>query len=487
MPRMPIRPMAPRIHVLGPGGIGSLFAYFFHQHHVPFTLFQRKAPPPTATLRANSGAADTNNKANPQLNYPPTTLKYMNLTSLETTTVEPQAIDGLDWEPLFPIIDKELFRHDPVYNELSRSPIHHLLVTTKTYQTVEAIYRIRHRLRPWTTIVLMQNGMGVREEICKSMGWTDEKERPNFIQGIITHGAQKMEDTIVHTGKGHVWLAPVVDIADPISSVSSTNVSGSGTEYSGSMDRGSTLPPINQLLGKPTDGSLFPILTEPSKQVLATPYSYAKPAPFSAPFTDAPFSTFYVPQSSSAELQALRTRSLYEALSVFERLSEDMDLHILMPNHLLALQLSKLVVNACVNPVATLLEATNGALLDSSDNVHQAVKDLLRESHTILSRSKEVQALDSNLREEFLSLEALTKTTERILRATRQNRCSTLQDYLKGSKQCEIDYMNGFLIKMAERDRSVGVSAESVAPLNRMVTEKVKEKFAAPRVSTEPQ
>ncbi|KAF8934850.1 ketopantoate reductase PanE/ApbA-domain-containing protein [Dissophora ornata] len=480
MRNVPIRPMAPRFHILGPGGIGSLFAYYFHQHHIPFTFFQRKAPSPTSSLY-NHSSANASTSHNAQSTYPPATLKYMNLTSLETTSVEPQAIDGLDWEPLYPIIDKELFRYDPVYNELSRSPIHQLLVTTKTYQTVEGIYRIRHRLRPWTTIVLMQNGMGVREEICESMGWTDEEQRPNFVQGIISHGAQKMEDTIVHTGRGHVWLSPIVDIMESTSSSSSPDISGAGA----GNDHGSTLPRISALLKRPTDGSPFPTLVQPHKQILSTPYPYSKPANFTAPFTDAPFSSFYTAPSSSEELQALRIRSLYETLAAFEQLSTAMDLHILMPDHLLALQLSKLVVNACVNPVATLLESTNGALLDSSDDAHQAVKDLLKESQSILSHSKEYQALDEDLREEFLTLEALTKTTEGILRATRQNRCSTLQDYLKGSKQCEIEYMNGHLIKMAERDSAPGASRESIAPLNRMVTEKIKEKFAAPRKAIE--
>ncbi|KAF9179255.1 2-dehydropantoate 2-reductase (Ketopantoate reductase) (KPA reductase) (KPR) [Haplosporangium sp. Z 767] len=495
MPKVPVRSLAPRFHILGPGGIGSLFAYYFHQHYIPFTFFQRRAPPPTSQLqggtdRANrtirdggyaensssiiSGKGMGNTRA-----YPPTTLKYMNLTALETASVEPQVIDGLDWEPLYPIIDKELFRYDPIYNELSRSPIHQLLVTTKTYQTVEAISKIRHRLRPWTTIVLMQNGMGAREEICESMGWTDEAERPNFVQGIISHGAQKTDDTVVHTGWGEVWLAPVVDS-------SSRSASASTSTSTAAKKTTSTTPCISEMLQLPEDGSLFPTLVPPAKNILSTPYPITSPAPYLAPFKNAPFSTLYPKPSSSTELQALRTRSLYETLAAFQQLSKAMGLHILMPDRLLALQLSKLVVNACVNPVATLLEATNGTLLDSAQ-ANQAVKDLLKESHTILSRSKEVQSLDKELRQKYLTLETLTKTTEGILKATRQNQCSTLQDYLRGSQECEIEYMNGYLIKMAERDRDLagGSTAENVAPLNRMVTEKIKEKFAAPRKTIE--
>ncbi|KAG0249975.1 hypothetical protein BG011_008773 [Mortierella polycephala] len=468
--------LAPRFHILGPGGIGSLFAYYFHQHHIPFTFFQRRAPPPTSQLQIGTDGANRTIRNGDYIGgsniisgkdkstieaYPPTTLKYMNLTALDKASVEPQVIDGLNWEPLYPIIDKELFRCDPVYNELSRSPIHQLLVTTKTYQTVDAISKIRHRLRPWTTIVLMQNGMGVREEICESMGWTDEAERPNFVQGIISHGAQKTDDTIVHTGKGQVWLAPIVD---------SLSRSASGSA--------STTPCISDMLQQLDNKSFLPILVRPAKDILSTPYPFTSPAPFIAPFTNAPFSTLYPKPSSSKELRALRTRSLYETLAAFQQLSEAMELHILTPDHLLTRQFSKLIVNACVNPVATLLEATNGTLLDSAQ-ANQAVKDLLKESHSILSHSKDVQSLDKKLRQRYLTLETLTKTTEGILKATRQNRCSTLQDYLRGSQECEIEYMNGYLIKMAERNRDLagGSTAGEVAPLNRMVTEKIKEKF----------
>jgi len=406
----------------------------------------------------------------------------MNLSALDTESVEPQVVDGVNWEPLYPIIDKELFRYDPIYNELSRSPIHRLLVTTKTYQTVEAISKIRHRLRPWTTIVLMQNGMGVREEICESMGWTDnDAERPNFVQGIISHGAQKMGDTVVHTGKGHVWLAPIVDPPPAPSSPPAQTTSGSTKDKQDPSQPkldSNTLADIGALLQKQDDGSLFPTLTEPSKAVRSTKYPYTNPSTFVTPFTNAPFSSFYIQPSSSEQLRNLRTRSLYETLAAFQLLSADMDLKILMPEHLLALQLSKLVVNACVNPVATLLEATNGMLIDSAE-AHQAVKDLIKESLSILSHSKEFEALDKPLKDEFLTLETLTNTTENILRATKPNRCSTLQDYLKGSQQCEIDYMNGYLIKMAER-------YGRPAPLNKMVTEKVKDKFAAPRKNPTP-
>jgi len=428
----------------------------------------------------------------------------MNLTSLDSASVAPQCIDGIEWEPLYPIIDKELFGYDPIYNDLSRSPIHQLLVTTKTYQTVEALSKIRHRLRPWTTIVLMQNGMGIREEICESMGWTDNDwERPNFVQGVISHGAQKNGDTIVHTGKGLVWLAPVLDTVQssrPKRPLASTSTAAKGWTSEDSLTleaflaQGTrTIPDVNALLKveetKNDDednlGMKFPTLVRPaSNDVRYAPYPYDTPAALSARFSDRPFSDFYTPPSSAKELLALRTRSLYETLFAFQQLSTDMSLTLIRPDQLLAIQLSKLIVNASVNPIATLLESTNGEIVDNKETL-QAVKELLEESHAIMVQSSEYKALDERLKDRFLTLDALTKTTVGILEATKQNQCSTLQDYLNGSAQCEIDYMNGYFVKMATRNAAgaqKGDKLEGQRPvepkLNRIVVEKVKEKFA---------
>ncbi|KAF9430866.1 hypothetical protein BGZ94_003039 [Podila epigama] len=444
------RTIAPRFYILGPGGIGSLFAYNFHRKHIPFTFFQRKAPPVNYAFQ------------NDHPSNKPSTLKYMDMTDPLNKSIQPKDIHNIIWEPLYPIIDKELFRLDTVYNLLSRQPIHHLLVTTKTYQTLDAISKIRHRLRPWTTIVLMQNGMGVREEICESMGWSDPREQPIFVQGIISHGAQKTENTIIHTGRGNVWLAPIE----------------STFEESLNEAKLATVPSFDNLLQvSPTTATenseedLYPTLVKPPGSVLSAPYPPNNPdLPFKARFTDTPFSSFYTSLTSDQQLLDLRTRSLYETLSSFERLSSDMNLKLLTPAHLLTLQLSKLAVNSSVNPIGTVLEVQNGELLTRT-NANEAVRALLRECHQIMSHSAEYQALPKRLQDTFLSLEALTETTFSILKSSASNRCSTLQDFLRGSTTSEIDYMNGYFIKMAERS---GVEA----PLNHMVTENVKQKFA---------
>lgn len=93
-----------------------------------------------------------------------------------------------------------------------RDVIHHLVVTTKTYLTVAAIRPIRHRLRPESTICLLQNGMGVIDELNQQL-FPDPETRPKYIQGVVTHGvnvppeiAQNDPFYAVHAGQGTMAL-----------------------------------------------------------------------------------------------------------------------------------------------------------------------------------------------------------------------------------------------------------------------------------------
>ncbi|GAB7324467.1 hypothetical protein MBLNU13_g08390t1 [Cladosporium sp. NU13] len=92
--------------------------------------------------------------------------------------------------------------------------IHNLIVTTKASFTVGALSKIRHRLTPASTICFLQNGMGVIDEINEKL-YPDEKDRPNYMQGIITHGVnvppeipeEKRAFYAVHAGHGTLSLS----------------------------------------------------------------------------------------------------------------------------------------------------------------------------------------------------------------------------------------------------------------------------------------
>lgn len=84
------------------------------------------------------------------------------------------------------------------------APIRHLLICTKAQQTLIAVRSIKSRLIAQPIIVLLQNGMGVRELL--------QREIPNaiFLHAISTEGAyQPQRFHVVHAGRGSTTLGAI--------------------------------------------------------------------------------------------------------------------------------------------------------------------------------------------------------------------------------------------------------------------------------------
>ena len=82
-------------------------------------------------------------------------------------------------------------------------PINNLLITTKAQQTLPALQTLSHRINTNTTLILLQNGMGVAQEIQKYL-----PHNPLFL-GITTEGAYRTTPHIVvYAGKGDTWIGP---------------------------------------------------------------------------------------------------------------------------------------------------------------------------------------------------------------------------------------------------------------------------------------
>ena len=98
---------------------------------------------------------------------------------------------------------------------------------------------------------------------------------------------------------------------------------------------------------------------------------------------------------------------------------------------------SKLAINAAVNPLAAICGVNNGALLN------QALFECACSSmFEVLTIAREIGI---NVPDNFEMVDLLNQ----ILTATKENRCSMLQDLMKG-KKTEIDSICGEVIKMAE-------------------------------------
>ncbi len=81
-----------------------------------------------------------------------------------------------------------------------------LLVATKAYATLEALKTIETTLRCYKVIILMQNGMGIVEQIRAAYPGLP------LVIGITNQGAYRLKPFhIVQAGTGHTWLGCLPD------------------------------------------------------------------------------------------------------------------------------------------------------------------------------------------------------------------------------------------------------------------------------------
>lgn len=223
-----------RIHVLGTGSIGKLVAHSLRgiANPPPITLLLHKR----TLLEAweNSAKEITINDDGTEIKRKGFEVELLPLIhrqhGVEMKEGEPDLYDyegklkpheaaqalkeqetsqeGLDEEEAEPV---EVYNEDGTLKE--DDTIHNLLVTTKTPVTVAALAGIKHRLAPTSTICFLQNGMGIIEEVNKKL-FPEEQDRPNYMQGIITHGvnvppgiAERNPFYAVHAGHGTIALS----------------------------------------------------------------------------------------------------------------------------------------------------------------------------------------------------------------------------------------------------------------------------------------
>ncbi len=117
----------------------------------------------------------------------------------------------------------------------------------------------------------------------------------------------------------------------------------------------------------------------------------------------------------------------------------------------------KLLINAVINPLATLFEIPNGKLLESAHTIN--IMEML---------CSEILSLYHHCNIHLPSMDPLAEVYKVII-ATRTNRCSMLQDLDRGTKP-ELEQITGALIQKAE-------AAGYKIPGNALMYELLKAKF----------
>ncbi|KAL9603616.1 MAG: hypothetical protein Q9219_001119 [cf. Caloplaca sp. 3 TL-2023] len=84
--------------------------------------------------------------------------------------------------------------------------IYNLVVCTKANHTVDALQKVAHRLTRESSILFIQNGMGIIEEVNDKV-FLDATQRPQYLLGVLSHGVYRIRPFhLVHSGYGTTAL-----------------------------------------------------------------------------------------------------------------------------------------------------------------------------------------------------------------------------------------------------------------------------------------
>ncbi|KAJ6261239.1 hypothetical protein Dda_3907 [Drechslerella dactyloides] len=352
----------PRIHIIGTGNIGCLVAH---------SLRTLRNPPPITLIFHQQEVKNTFRRRGNRIR-----VERDRVASI-VTGFEWQVMDSLEyWMP------QRLL------------PIRSLIVTTKAHQAVPALEKIKDRLNRDSTIMLMQNGMGVLDEINAKV-FPNPAERPNVVLAINSHGVHSSRPfSVVHAGYGKIDMGVVPR----------------------------DLPAPKPKGAKPTP-TTHPILTDTTTTDTTT--NSILPT---SPLQDPP-NLFTLPET---------TRELLETLiSCY-----DLSYGLVSYPEILAVQLEKLAVNAVINPLTVMFNCYNGQLLYNY-NISRMIRLTLFEISKVIAAMPELDGIPS--REIRFSPERLERVVIGIAKRTAVNISSMLQD-VRGGKQTEVEYINGFVV-----------------------------------------
>jgi 2-dehydropantoate 2-reductase len=280
--------------------------------------------------------------------------------------------------------------------------IESLIITTKAHHTIPAISRLLHRLSRNSTITLLQNGMGIYEQLVYDV-FRNPEQRPHFILATNTHGAWfKRIRTVVHAGIGEIQFALV---SDPGGRVFEAGL------FDESVPKHERKLRLNDICDPSNDPSL---------------------------------SRYRSLRNTVAALSSLQS-TLYTSWVPMS------DLQVAMRR--------KLVVNAVINPLTAIMGCRNGEIFKTyaSHRIMQRVCDEASSAFEAQIRS-DTQTILENLQDQdasvpvgrlprALTTDSLVEECFRVAELTKGNVSSMLADIRKGNNT-EIEFVNGYLLNI---------------------------------------
>ncbi|KAF9567005.1 hypothetical protein CPC08DRAFT_627560 [Agrocybe pediades] len=302
------------------------------------------------------------------------------------------------------------------------TPIDSVIVTLKAQYTLDAIRYLAPRLNSNSTIVLLQNGMGIYELLSREV-FRNPLQRPHFVLASNNHGAfQTSPFRVVHAGIGSIDFGIVPESYE-------TRNFEAGLE-----DK--TLRPEDRRLRL----SDIALPSDPDYQ---------------------------------------RYKSLREVIAAL-LLAKNLNCSWVPFSSLQLAMRQKLVVNAAVNPLTSLMNCRNGDLL-AHEPPRRVINQVCREASYVFAVQHRAE-INRWLSEQnvdpatvtlppfpdALSSESLEKEVFRVAELTKGNISSMLQDTRRG-RRTEINFINGYLEDIG---REFGIETPAISILRNLVETK---------------
>lgn len=318
-------------------------------------------------------------------------------------------------------VDGETQYKQALRNE-TPTPIDSLILATKSLQTAESLRAIAHRLHPQSTIVFLQNGMGVIEEVNAEV-FPDPTTRPHYMIGINSHGVRNLAHTI-HDA------APVI-----LSSPTHTARPSPGPAGGGLFSVSHTgLGALNLgILPREPDTDDPELSAEPTGNLLPATARYLMRTLTRAPILAArghASNQPYAPQTDT----------------------------------ILLLQLEKLAINAVINPLTALLDVPNAGVMHNYP-LSRTYAAILAEISELVPLLPELANVPPFVLERRFSVPRLASLVLDVATRTARNSSSMREDVRNG-RRTEVGYINGFV---ARRAHELGLEC----PRNELITEMV--------------
>lgn len=201
-------PLSGRVHLVGISSAGIFIAH---------SLAARPSPPPITLLMHHSGLYEDYRKQRSRLS--------VNFNGLDDVRYgfDVEAFHNGAWRmmekaPEGPS-DNQSNKVDKLTNhaeeENAEGPIECLILTARPNGTEQILARLKHRLTPDSTVCIIQNGMGIIERLNTHI-FPDPATRPNYVQGVFTHGLRQLYMYgVAHSTVGTLTLSPVVTDQTP--------------------------------------------------------------------------------------------------------------------------------------------------------------------------------------------------------------------------------------------------------------------------------